>query len=280
MVTVCAAAGIMACNVARDASSGAPSLRTEAVSWDDSVGVANAKAVCKIRVSYPEGGTPRLVDSVRAWIASRLSNNDFVGQDGRPPFVQRGMNLSDGRDVIDRMGKKVLSYSRRDLMDEAADRPGRHVRYEYYWDIEDAYGTDRFVTYTANTYCYLGGAHGGAQVWARVFRASDGREFGWEEMFEADALPAVLDMVRSGLMRQQFEVADTETLRDRLLVDPDSLPLPACAPYFMADGVHFVYQQYEIAPYAEGMPGCRLPYDSVIGYMTPEAAALIADTTL
>lgn len=43
----------------------------------------------------------------------------------------------------------------------------------------------------------------------------------------------------------------------------------------MPDGFHVVYQQYEIACYAAGLPGCVLPYDSVAPLLTPAAKALL-----
>lgn len=72
-----------------------------------------------------------------------------------------------------------------------------------------------------------------------------------------------MPLIREGLMRQYFDVETAQEFKDALLIDPDTLPLPVTPPYFMPDGFHVVYQQYEIACYAAGLPGCVLPYDSV-----------------
>lgn len=76
-------------------------------------------------------------------------------------------------------------------------------------------------------------------------------------------------------MSQYFEVKTESQFKDALLINPDTLPLPASAPYFMPKGVNFDYQQYEIAPYAAGMPSCVLPYSVVKPMLTPEAAKLL-----
>ncbi|MDE6438615.1 MAG: RsiV family protein, partial [Muribaculaceae bacterium] len=46
-------------------------------------------------------------------------------------------------------------------------------------------------------------------------------------------------------------------------------------PYFMKDGVVFLYQQYEIACYAAGMPACVIPYSALLPFMTPAARELV-----
>ena len=84
-----------------------------------------------------------------------------------------------------------------------------------------------------------------------------------------------MPLIREGLMRQYFDVQTAQEFKDALLIDPDTLPLPVTPPYFMPDGLHVVYQQYEIACYAAGLPGCVLPYDSVAPLLTPAAKALL-----
>ena len=54
-----------------------------------------------------------------------------------------------------------------------------------------------------------------------------------------------------------------------------NIPLPKNPPYFTQDGLTFVYQQYEIAPYAAGMPTFSIPYDVAKGLLLHAAADLI-----
>ena len=66
-----------------------------------------------------------------------------------------------------------------------------------------------------------------------------------------------------------------EELKEHLQLEGDLIPLPAWTPYPTADGLCFVYQQYEIASYADGMPAFTLPFDEVQPYLTPEARAIL-----
>ena len=68
-----------------------------------------------------------------------------------------------------------------------------------------------------------------------------------------------------------------DALKDMLISvdDVNRIPLPSAAPSFTKKGLAFIYQQYEIAPYAAGMINFDLPYDKVRPYLTKEAAELI-----
>ena len=135
-------------------------------------------------------------------------------------------------------------------------------------------GTPTYATFGANTYAYLAGAHGSTFFTGQTF-GLDGREFDWDNTMANGTKTRLMPLIREGLMRQYFDVQTAQEFKDALLIDPDTLPLPVTPPYFMPDGLHVVYQQYEIACYAAGLPGCVLPYDSVAPLLTPAAKALL-----
>ena len=66
-----------------------------------------------------------------------------------------------------------------------------------------------------------------------------------------------------------------EELREQLQIEGDQIPLPAWTPYPTAEGLTFVYQQYEIASYADGMPAFVLSLDELEPFLTPEARKLL-----
>ena len=57
--------------------------------------------------------------------------------------------------------------------------------------------------------------------------------------------------------------------------DVNHIPVPQFPPTFTKNGLVFLYQQYEIGPYAVGMPNFCIPYKKVLPYLTEEAAALV-----
>ena len=70
------------------------------------------------------------------------------------------------------------------------------------------------------------------------------------------------------------DVSD-DKLNDMLFINDNTIPLPACTPALTNQGLKFIYQQYEIGPYALGMVNFTVPYDKIKKFMTGEAAKLI-----
>lgn len=108
-----------------------------------------------------------------------------------------------------------------------------------------------------------------------TFRKSDGRRFGWE-MFRSDATQQLRELVKKGLMTY-FKVKTDNELQGMLLDQNNMnyLPLPVTQPYMTKDGVKFIYQSYEIAPYAAGQPSFTLPYAQAWPLMTTAAQQMI-----
>ena len=63
-------------------------------------------------------------------------------------------------------------------------------------------------------------------------------------------------------------------LQNMLFVEHGIIPLPATVPVLTPKGLRFVYQQYEIGPYALGMVEFTVPYTDVKSCLTKEAAEL------
>ena len=85
-----------------------------------------------------------------------------------------------------------------------------------------------------------------------------------------------MNLIRDGL-KEYWEVKTDEELDD-MLMDKDNFsvrPLPDCPPLFEKKGVTFVYNQYEIAPYATGLPSFTIPYEKLVPFMNATAKKLI-----
>ena len=93
--------------------------------------------------------------------------------------------------------------------------------------------------------------------------------------------PKLQAMLKEGVRSYFAEFSEDplteEELSEQLngVDDINKIPLPQYAPYFSERGLEFIYQQYEIASYAVGMPSFCIPYDKVLPYLTKEAAELI-----
>lgn len=149
------------------------------------------------------------------------------------------------------------------------------VQTKYESDVEfmPLYESKHYTTLYHKGYEFWGGAHGSSVFFGQTFRKKDGRRIGWE-VFHKD----MNNLIRAGL-KQYFEVSTDEDLKD-CLIDIEYLellPLPICPPLFTKEGIMFVYQQYEIAPYSAGMPSFTMGYDVMKKYMMQTALQLIEE---
>ena len=137
--------------------------------------------------------------------------------------------------------------------------------------------TERYVVFDSRSYVDYGGTHGGiVGDGPLVFSKKDGHLV--RSIFEPDSGKEMQKLLREGLQQYfQPRAEGTGLEMDAFLSLPEDgmIPLPSWAPYPVADSLHFVYQQYEIAPYASGMPEFSLPCDKLRKFMTEDARKTI-----
>lgn len=243
---------------------------TDSISFNDSAFVGLSRAYCSMNVDYPVTGNRPLIDSVSLWIGRQLAMApNFTSDSTDIPDYSR---ITDGSQLLRTAGTFLLAETKIDMEEYARD--SITVNFEFNWDIRPLCDSTRFVTYASSTYFYLGGAHGSSGFAPATFDKASGHIFGWD-IIVPDSLPALQKLVKARLLTEFFNAPSYNDIRDALLVNPDTLPLPATPPCFLTDGVDFTYMQYEIAPYSTGMPSCVIDYHAIRPLLTPQARALL-----
>lgn len=235
-------------------------LTTDSVKFEQKTKASEVKII----VDYPTAGSPVLVNAIAEYV------NESLGGTYYGDLLKSDSLMAYYGNTID--GKLKEEYD--DVGDES--RPP----YSFGMDIRKMYETGLAVTFTASSYSYMGGAHGMGFDHGMTFRKSDGRRFCIEMMCDVNS-DKFRGMIKDGL-RAYFnengeEVTTDEDLAQMLMTESglDFLPLPQYDPYMTKDGVKFVYQQYEIAPYAAGQPSFTIPYDKIWPYLTQEGRNMI-----
>ena len=164
-------------------------------------------------------------------------------------------------------------------MDEAekaailANMPG----WEYEFCLSKIADTTNYVVFQSQDYVYMGGAHGG--ITGAGFITYDKVNGSRVEQFvDPDCAEEIQPLIRQGLVDYFGEgglEVGVDNLDDVLLLEGTVIPLPAWPPFPSANGLEFVYQQYEIAPYAAGMPSFSIPFADLEPYLTKEARRLM-----
>lgn len=144
--------------------------------------------------------------------------------------------------------------------------------WEYSMDITKTFEDSTYVVFSDTEYTFLGGAHGGIFGFGyATFRFSDGSRV--RKFLKDGVIKAMQPLLRKGLKEFFCESEGStnmsdEQLMENLMLAEEShglIPLPVWQPCPDREGkgLLFVYQQYEIACYAAGMPAFVLTWDEL-----------------
>ena len=131
--------------------------------------------------------------------------------------------------------------------------------------------TDLYVTYISEGYVYTGGAHPLPWYWGASFSKTDGTMAGYD-MFENPE--QLVGLVSENIRKQYFDLFNTE--EEEYYFEPDTLfQLPTNQPWIETDSVVFCYGPFEIAPYAAGMPLCKISKDVLQPYLSKKGKQIL-----
>ncbi len=264
-------------------------LQFTTVSYSDTVVVLDATITQVMKVAYPVAEAKgALADSLRAFLVEEVVANSvpYYDQEKVPqavseyqPGQEQAFLSAQAGEGMTRMVGEVRSMA----------EEGFAAGYENEYTIRMSVQTPDYLTLEIGHYTYMGGAHGGFGSEGVTFRKSDGRKMGWN-LFDLSKKQQIIALIREQLKTyfafdENKKPISDEELQEQLQVwdDPDTpeneleygLPLPTTAPYVTRDGIAFVYQQYEIAAYACGLPSGILSFESVRDVLSDEGKNLL-----
>ena len=218
-----------------------------------------------VKVQYPLTGPDVLVDSLRAYIAQEL---------GASP---KKVDLRDGDAVVRVYYDSLMTNMKAEYDDVRENMGGEDDGFFSMSNertIAKSYETEKIITIEDCGSVYAGGAHPLSYAGAVSFDRRTGKRLGtW--IFKNLKSKELRNEILRGL-REYFEVKSNEELGEMLLdVDYRNIPMPSTNPYFLKDGLVFIYGQYEIAPYACGMPQFTIPYSRLEPLLKEEVLELV-----
>lgn len=179
-------------------------------------------------------------------------------------------------------GKAYQKRTTKELKDIAKQMRGEaqppRLSYSYDITVRRGFETAHFITLYADTYNYTAGAHGTQLRRFATFNKATGALLTWSDLFTPASQPRLRTLVTEGLS-EFFGVKTYTDLRASLFEDQmparaNEFPLPKGNPGLMANGLHALYNSYEIAPHAAGQPVAIIAYDKLKGMWTRQAVAL------
>lgn len=261
------------------------------VEYSDSMTVIGATAYQSIHVDFPaEEDSSTVSQAVLSWLCDEIRTScypDYSGENQPSDLELTTSGDTFGEAYVNTYGRWGLDRMAEDIRDMAGN--GYEGSFLNHLSIELVEQTEERLTFLEHYEVYTGGAHGGYMVSGATFRRSDGKRFGWE-MFDHEKRAELVELMKKGLMAYFNQEAEEKIYTDSALFDhlilfdnpetPDNelefgLPLPATEPWISNNGVEFIYQQYEIAAYACGMPCVTLPFDALKDILTPEGRKFV-----
>ena len=144
------------------------------------------------------------------------------------------------------------------------------------FSLQKTWETDLAAVFDSQNYIYMAGSHGGIiGEGPMTFDKASGIRI--RDFFMPGAVEDMQPLLREGMTGYFGErMADLgSTLEDHLHLKDGMIPLPEWAPRPGEDGLTFIYQQYEVAAYVDGMPEFILAYDDVAPFLLPEAKKVL-----
>lgn len=257
IITMAIAAAMVSCSGNKTASE---QFKTDSVKFEQE----DTVATISLKADFATQGNAILTNAIAEYISEQLGGT-YTG------------TLTNGDSIVNYYGN-----AQRDCILHLRKEYGPSAGAPYFFgcEIKKDHETSKYVTYTTYTETYLGGAHGTHSLNGVTFRKTDGRRFGGEMLRNTDS-EEFRALIKNGLMRYfnddtTLSVKTDSELKACLLIEDDVnyLPLPRTAPYLTKDGVTFVYQSYEIASYAAGIPQFTVSYRDIAPYLTSTAKCL------
>lgn len=282
-------ASLAGCTTKSASNAGSQMLQSDANAATDTLSTSNivyhkvqdSTITCTLRVDYPTG-TDSLAVGLRRYVNKTLAEIElsaaYISDQPTTPPPYSG-DLSKAQTVVDHYGKTCYDRLVAVYKDLTSNNQLDRIVLSYDARLSKTDETAGYITYTATVYTYLDGAHGSTLKQVENISKQTGKVV--NHTVDSLQLKALQPLMRKGVlsylnsnMDKDEQVADKD-LGSYLFIDNGIIPLPSLAPVLTRNGLHFVYQQYEIGPYALGIVEFTVPYQDIKPMMTAEARSLI-----
>lgn len=239
----------------------------------------SANLECKITIDYPSNDDS-LSYSVATYIYNELGRQYLPvinSEDGAKKYPLYNGAHGNGNDVAEYYANGTFEYIKQQAKEltEAGMKDIPALTYDL--SVRKVADNNRYLSYQTTSYAFLGGAHGSSVDYIVNIDKQSGKVI--TQSIDTMQINAIQPILRKGILAYLHEQGDTsvteKTLEECLFINNGIIPLPAHAPYLAEDGVHFVYQQYEIAPYAMGMIAFVVTYNEIKPFLTKDALELM-----
>lgn len=143
--------------------------------------------------------------------------------------------------------------------------------YYHYINNEILFNDKNIVSYSVEHSDYTGGAHGSLHVLFYTIDLNNITTITQEDIFQPNYHNFLTSKIIEKLM-EKYDVSKAEQLIDEGFFDINDIA-PNDNFWLSDEGVHYVYNQYEIAPYSMGPIEVTIPFEEIKSIIIPESIA-------
>lgn len=209
---------------------------------------SDARIEIQIDVEYPTSGPGKqALAAIRDTITARLFGEGFEG-------------MTPAEAVESYKQKTVSEYKELNmpLLEESEGMPTASLSWDDYTYGKFTGSHGKIISYSVTRYVYTGGAHGMTAESALNFNRQTGALLSEDDFFKEGYQDRLRTLLSDHLAESLDEPADTSMLFTREIGPNGNFRISD-------DGVTYIYNQYEIAPYAMGVISVTIPWNELEG---------------
>lgn len=216
-----------------------------------------------VNMDYPQFPNKILNDSILKW----LSSFGVIDK-----TTQKNPIIANAQSSIENFTKKTRKDYNKDIDSWIAElgNSDHEEVWIFNWSVEHFFTleseSEHFVTYSATTYEYLGGAHPMSYNTFASFNRTDGQLVTWDILDSSKRTDLCALLIQR--ITDEYFGGESEEM-ENFSPNDHELPLPTSKPAIIQDSVMFFYDYYEISSaYVSGMPYTQLSFKELRPYMS------------
>ena len=246
---------------------------------------ADSTVQSTIYVDYPQG-EDSLSQAVKTFVGKQLGElyvpySYSEEAEALKQYPRYKGSVLQGQKMVDYYGKGAAKYLKEQL-DEMKSEYKEYMCSDV--KIRKVAETSTYVTYAMSAYMAVGGAHGSYTSYDLNISKLTNKPI--EKVIDSSQTRAVQKILQKGIESYFKECGEEDFQISSIYeyLDPTGekgknnlIPLPASTPYIEKDSLCFVYQQYEIAPYAAGLVSFNVALKDIKPYLRKEVQELVGE---
>lgn len=152
------------------------------------------------------------------------------------------------------------------LKDEAPENIGYAFNNDYYLESFSLLSDEHIFSYGINLYVYMGGAHGLGTRMYRNYNLKDGSIIAEDDLFTGDYKTYLTGLMMQHIIADSEEINSMEELKEVYWTEHI---MPNGNFFLTSESINYVFNPYDIAPYAWGRTEVNIPFAEIRPILKP-----------